>query len=148
VSSPLCERNEQYGLRLRRHVNVECGVRVPCWPSRAPSSNLGTLKRSDDGAAAKALPSRASDPTKPPSATVTLPILHLHRATLFPRRRTTSGSFKIPRSCLAVEATTRTLKEQRNHTYTPAQWRRWARSSSTLSTGCKISSSTPLEMIL
>ncbi|KAH8630578.1 hypothetical protein IG631_15155 [Alternaria alternata] len=35
---------------------------LPCWPSRAPSSNLGTFKRSDDGAAAKALSSRASGP--------------------------------------------------------------------------------------
>lgn len=26
VLPPLCERNEQYDLRLRRHVNVECGV--------------------------------------------------------------------------------------------------------------------------
>jgi hypothetical protein len=40
-----------------------------------------------------------------------------------------------------------TRQEQRTaHTHTPAQWRRWARSSSTSSTGCRIWSSTRLEM--
>ena len=36
VLPPLCERNEQYDLRLRRHVNVECGVgcQVDCHAGR------------------------------------------------------------------------------------------------------------------
>ena len=43
------------------------------------------------------------DPTKPPSATVTSPILHLHSATPLLRRRTTFGPYSIPPCCLAAQ---------------------------------------------